>query len=58
MRSWSEVRRVYNLTVDGDHTYFVAAGQTPVLTPNCDKKLDFVRGTTSTHADNTLTPMV
>ena len=35
-RSWSEVRRVYNLTVDTDHTYFVVAGQTPVLTHNCD----------------------
>ncbi|WP_158634168.1 polymorphic toxin-type HINT domain-containing protein [Amycolatopsis sp. WAC 04169] len=34
-RSWSEVRRVYNLTVDSDHTYFVVAGQTPVLTHNC-----------------------
>ncbi|MEU3767745.1 RHS repeat-associated core domain-containing protein [Amycolatopsis keratiniphila] len=51
-RSWSEVRRVYNLTVDSDHTYYVVAGQTPVLTHNCDKKLDFVHGTTSTHADN------
>ncbi|WP_161630731.1 hypothetical protein [Amycolatopsis decaplanina] len=29
------MRRVYNLTVDGDHTYFVVAGQTPVLTHNC-----------------------
>ncbi|MFI9455912.1 polymorphic toxin-type HINT domain-containing protein [Amycolatopsis sp. NPDC052450] len=35
-RSWSETRRVYNLTVDGDHTYYVLAGQTPVLTHNCD----------------------
>ncbi|MFI9455914.1 polymorphic toxin-type HINT domain-containing protein [Amycolatopsis sp. NPDC052450] len=34
-RSWSETRRVYNLTVDGDHTYYVLAGQTPVLTHNC-----------------------
>ncbi|MEU3625873.1 hypothetical protein BS329_23665 [Amycolatopsis coloradensis] len=34
-RSWSETRRVYNLTVDTDHTYYVVAGQTPVLTHNC-----------------------
>ncbi|MDI5974642.1 TreTu family toxin [Amycolatopsis magusensis] len=33
-RSWSEVRRVYNLTVDTDHTYYVLAGTTPVLTHN------------------------
>uniref|UniRef100_UPI001A9DE4E7 TreTu family toxin n=1 Tax=Amycolatopsis pittospori TaxID=2749434 RepID=UPI001A9DE4E7 len=33
-RSWSETRQVYNLTVDTDHTYYVVAGQTPVLTHN------------------------
>ncbi|GAB3720892.1 polymorphic toxin-type HINT domain-containing protein [Amycolatopsis oliviviridis] len=37
-RSWSETRRVYNLTVDTDHTYFVVAGQTPVLTHNCGRE--------------------
>ncbi len=41
-RSWSDTRRVYNLTVDTDHTYFVAAGQTPVLTHNCGDSDDLV----------------
>ncbi|SHG56304.1 RHS repeat-associated core domain-containing protein [Streptoalloteichus hindustanus] len=33
-RSFSEVRRVYNLTVDGLHTYYVLAGPTSVLAHN------------------------
>ncbi|MEV4316755.1 LamG-like jellyroll fold domain-containing protein [Actinocrispum sp. NPDC049592] len=47
-RSWSEVRRVYNLTVDTDHTYYVVAGTVPVLTHNypvtgvgCNDEPDF-----------------
>lgn len=31
----TEVRRVHNLTVDGIHTYFVLAGDDPVLVHNC-----------------------
>jgi hypothetical protein len=34
-RSWSESRRVYNLTIDTDHTYYVLAGITSLLTHNC-----------------------
>jgi hypothetical protein len=30
------VQRVHNLTVDGIHTYYVMAGDTPVLVHNCD----------------------
>jgi len=42
-RSWSETRRVYNLTVDTDHTYYVLAGQTPVLTHNCGETTTLYR---------------
>jgi hypothetical protein len=35
MRTWKQVRTVYNLTVDGVHTYCVLAGDTPVLVHNC-----------------------
>ncbi|HWL35073.1 MAG TPA: polymorphic toxin-type HINT domain-containing protein [Frankiaceae bacterium] len=31
----TEVRRVHNLTVDGIHTYYVLAGDDPVLVHNC-----------------------
>ncbi|MEV6304302.1 RHS repeat-associated core domain-containing protein [Actinoplanes sp. NPDC051861] len=34
-RTWSERRRVHNLTVDKLHTYHVLAGTTPVLVHNC-----------------------
>ncbi|ASO21633.1 hypothetical protein FHR81_003278 [Actinoalloteichus hoggarensis] len=44
-RTWTQVRRVYNLTVDGLHTYYVETGDTPVLVHNCgeasDDLLDF-----------------
>jgi RHS repeat-associated protein len=37
-RIWTEHQRVYNLTVDADHTYYVGAGETSVLVHNdkCD----------------------
>jgi hypothetical protein len=35
-KSWSESRRVYNLTIDTDHTYHVLAGTTPILVHNED----------------------
>jgi len=34
-RAWTEHTTVYNLTVDELHTYYVAAGDTPVLVHNC-----------------------
>ncbi|MEJ3743812.1 DNRLRE domain-containing protein [Actinomycetes bacterium KLBMP 9797] len=34
-RSWTETRRVHNLTVDGVHTYYVTAGDADVLVHNC-----------------------
>jgi hypothetical protein len=37
-RSWSEVRRVHNLTIDTDHTYYVVVGLTSVLVHNCAKE--------------------
>lgn len=33
-RSFSKIARTYNLTVEGLHTYFVFAGDTPVLVHN------------------------
>ncbi|MFI6259039.1 DNRLRE domain-containing protein [Micromonospora zamorensis] len=36
-KSWTEVRRVHNFTVDGIHTYYVAAGEADVLVHNCKK---------------------
>ncbi|MEU7042162.1 polymorphic toxin-type HINT domain-containing protein [Streptomyces varsoviensis] len=33
-RKWTGFRKVYNLTVDGVHTYYVLAGNTPVLVHN------------------------
>ncbi|MEU8338741.1 polymorphic toxin-type HINT domain-containing protein, partial [Micromonospora tulbaghiae] len=35
-RQWTEPARVYNLTVDDIHTYYVLAGNTSVLVHNCD----------------------
>lgn len=35
IRTWTEHQRVYNLTVDDIHTYYVLAGNTPVLVHNC-----------------------
>ncbi|MER6666710.1 polymorphic toxin-type HINT domain-containing protein [Amycolatopsis japonica] len=49
-RSWSETRRVYNLTVDTDHTYYVVAGQTPVLTHNCGREARAVAQSASADA--------
>ncbi|GLV94656.1 hypothetical protein Slala04_61100 [Streptomyces lavendulae subsp. lavendulae] len=34
------------------YTYYVLAGATPVLVHNCNESMDFVHGTSSTHADN------
>lgn len=33
-RAWTEVRKVYNLTVGDFHTYYVLAGATPILVHN------------------------
>jgi RHS repeat-associated protein len=35
VRQWTAVKRVFNLTVDYLHTYYVVAGTTPVLVHNC-----------------------
>ncbi|WP_229911038.1 polymorphic toxin type 27 domain-containing protein, partial [Streptomyces aurantiogriseus] len=34
--AWTQQAAVYNLTVDTAHTYYVAAGNAPVLVHNCD----------------------
>jgi RHS repeat-associated protein len=35
VRVWSQQQRVHNLTVDGLHTYYALADDTPVLVHNC-----------------------
>ncbi len=35
VRTWTQHRRVHNLTVDGIHTYYALAGDEPLLTHNC-----------------------
>ncbi|MFD3717010.1 polymorphic toxin-type HINT domain-containing protein [Streptomyces sp. NPDC058674] len=51
-RNYAYAVTTHNLTVNDFHTYYVLAGATPVLVHNCGENLDFVHGTTSTHADN------
>ncbi|MEU2955737.1 polymorphic toxin-type HINT domain-containing protein [Streptomyces xanthochromogenes] len=44
-RAWTENHKVYNLSVDGLHTYYVLAGAVPVLVHNsgfCSKDIDDV----------------
>jgi hypothetical protein len=38
-RIWTQHERVYNLTVDTLHTYFVQAGETPMLVHNCGEQI-------------------
>ena len=53
VRAWTATNAiVHNLTVTDIHTYYVLAGATPVLVHNCNESMDFVHGTSSTHADN------
>lgn len=35
VRQWTEKAKVFNLTVEGIHTYYVLAGLTPLLVHNC-----------------------
>ncbi|MER5604581.1 polymorphic toxin-type HINT domain-containing protein [Micromonospora tulbaghiae] len=35
-RQWTEPAQVHNLTIDDIHTYYVVAGNTPVLVHNCN----------------------
>ncbi|MEV7612388.1 polymorphic toxin-type HINT domain-containing protein [Streptomyces sp. NPDC089799] len=35
VKKWTQQKRVYNLTVAKEHTYYVLAGSTPVLVHNC-----------------------
>lgn len=51
-RAWTEKAQVLNLTVEGIHTYYVLAGNKPVLVHNCGETMDFAHGTTTSHADN------
>ncbi|XVV02659.1 RHS repeat-associated core domain-containing protein [Actinosynnema sp. CA-248983] len=43
---------VYDLTVDGVHTYYVLAGRAAVLVHNCGETMDFAHGTTTAHAES------
>ncbi|MFI2215219.1 polymorphic toxin-type HINT domain-containing protein, partial [Streptomyces sp. NPDC020141] len=40
VESWSAQQRVHNLTVDDTHTYYVAAGVSPILVHNCEVAVD------------------
>ncbi|WP_327242971.1 golvesin C-terminal-like domain-containing protein [Streptomyces sp. NBC_01320] len=44
-------QRVHNLTVDGVHTYYVQAGDTPVLVHNCGETLDRAKELYTQRAD-------
>jgi hypothetical protein len=52
---YAQTRPVYDLTIDGVHTYYVMAGETPVLVHNCgeadDDLLDFADEALSMHPD-------
>ncbi|MEU8758796.1 polymorphic toxin-type HINT domain-containing protein [Streptomyces sp. NPDC048659] len=37
VKRWTQHEKVRNLTVAGEHTYYVLAGATPVLVHNCNK---------------------
>jgi hypothetical protein len=52
-RSWSETRRVHNLTIDTDHTYYVAGTQEAagVLVRNEDESCEEVAGEAIVHLD-------
>ncbi len=46
LRKWVASERVYNLTVDREHTYYVAAGSSSIFVHNCDDDFeDFAHGT-------------
>lgn len=46
IRRWSQPQTVHNLTVADTHTYYVLAGQTPVLVHNCPDDIPTSRGST------------
>jgi hypothetical protein len=52
MRTWKQVRTVYNLTVDGVHTYYVVAGDAPVLVHNCGKSVALYRNVDAAEFDD------
>ncbi|MFC0098391.1 polymorphic toxin-type HINT domain-containing protein [Micromonospora marina] len=43
-RQWTEPAQVHNLTVDDIHTYYVLAGNTPVLVHNCNNVISNADG--------------
>ncbi|MFG2006513.1 polymorphic toxin-type HINT domain-containing protein [Spirillospora sp. NPDC048911] len=51
IKSWTKYAQVYNLTVQTDHTYYVLAGNTPVLVHNCDR-VQFAHGTSRASSAN------
>ncbi|MFE1576685.1 polymorphic toxin-type HINT domain-containing protein [Streptomyces fradiae] len=52
VRPFDQRQRTHDLTLTDIHTYYVLAGVAPVLVHNCNESMDFVHGTSSTHADN------
>ncbi|MBP2337371.1 hypothetical protein JOF41_003549 [Saccharothrix coeruleofusca] len=52
VKRYFHLQPVYDLTVEGVHTYYVLAGSAPFMVHNCDEQLDFAHGTTVEHAAN------
>ncbi|MFV2011251.1 MULTISPECIES: LamG-like jellyroll fold domain-containing protein [unclassified Micromonospora] len=52
VRVWTGLKWMNDLTVDGDHTYYVVAADRPVLVHNCDGYTDLYHGTSRQAADN------
>ncbi|MFD8994022.1 Hint domain-containing protein [Streptomyces abikoensis] len=46
-RAWAETRKVYNLSIEGIHTYYVLAGAVPVLVHNVNCEIGFTADTVS-----------
>jgi len=54
VQRYAQIQLVYDLTIDGIHTYHVAVAGTPVLVHNCGEFEDFAHGTDLKSAENIL----
>jgi Pretoxin HINT domain len=50
-REYHERQRTYDLSVEGIHTYYVLAGDTPVLVHNCGGEIDSVSKKIADHTN-------
>ncbi|MFE3579973.1 polymorphic toxin-type HINT domain-containing protein [Streptomyces vinaceus] len=51
VKRWTQHKRVHNLTVANEHTYYVLAGATPVLVHNCGVALGYQKTGTAKWAE-------